>query len=287
MKKIIAMFFLVVFCMFSANDSFANKNMVSAYTALNQLKKSLLAQQEYEKAVGFLNEFIADNKGSYFADMALVEVGTIYLNYIKDYHQALKCFVTVVRNNRKPELTKQVIKKIKVCQQKLTELEIDSIEMALEDYYLKKVAYPAKLAEAFTTQNKGMLKDSWGTAYIYELLPVDFLPGMNNQGFLLLSLGADKMRGTQDDIVVTSSYENKAITKYIEQEEALPFVLKHVFRYKNYLGAMLVYQKNGQKKMMKVVPGDEAAGYKVISIGAEGIILYSADEEIVFIPVES
>lgn len=288
MKNILNSFIVFFLLFVCAVNVYANSELVNSYTALNQLKKSLVAQQEYDKAVGFLKEFIGNHRDSYFADMARVEVGNIYLEYIKDYYKALEYFIIVAKRNKKPELTKQVIKRIKECQQKITLLEIDTLEMALEDYYFRRVSYPISLAalvDEGLVKDKGMLKDSWGSNYIYELLPVDFLPGASDQGFLLLSVGVDKQRGTMDDIMITSSYGNKAITKYIEEEDKLPFVLKHVYRHKNYLGAMLVYNKNGSKKMYKVVQGDSVHDYKVISVGSEGIILYSPDSEIIFIPV--
>lgn len=92
-----------------------------------------------------------------------------------------------------PSLTK----KGEEAKQKLTCIQMKSISSALKMYKIANSSYPS-IEEGFQLlSDKGYFEDakiptdSWGTAYIYTTL---------EDGFEILSLGANKIEGGGDDI---------------------------------------------------------------------------------------
>lgn len=92
-----------------------------------------------------------------------------------------------------PSLTK----KGEEAKEKLTCIQMKSISSALKMYKIENSAYPS-IAEGFKLlsdegyfEDKKIPIDSWGSAYIYTTL---------EDGFEILSLGANKQEGGDDDI---------------------------------------------------------------------------------------
>jgi len=87
------------------------------------------------------------------------------------------------------------------AKQKLTCVQMKSISSALKMYKIDHSSYPSTeeglkfLAEKNYFEDKRVPKDSWGSEYIYTT---------SNDGFDILSLGANKNEGGGDDI----SYSN-------------------------------------------------------------------------------
>jgi general secretion pathway protein G len=92
-----------------------------------------------------------------------------------------------------PSLTK----KGEEAKQKLTCIQMKSISSALKMYKIENSSYPSiedgfqLLADKDYFEDKKIPTDSWGTAYIYTTL---------EDGFEILSFGADKKEGGGDDI---------------------------------------------------------------------------------------
>lgn len=81
--------------------------------------------------------------------------------------------------------------------------DLRSISQMLDYHYLKKGRYPdEKIFSLWFKKNfkennlKENLKDHWGNPYIYETKD-------NLRGYVLVSMGADKIFGTNDDLVAT------------------------------------------------------------------------------------
>jgi len=288
----ILMFIVVLQIIWLSPCSAIDQNLMKAYSALNTLKKSLIAQENYDKAIEFLQEFTQKNPNTYLADVATIEIGNIYFLYLKDYRKALEHYVPVAQRNQNKELTAQVQNKIKEVQKSLTITEMNLIEIALDKYYVDQLSFPVSLTilkkDGYINDER-ILNDSWGEDYSYKTLPVDFLPSVEHQKYILLSKGPDRREGTLDDIdVMTSPKDPEILEKENKesQKEKYPLRLKNVFQGENKLKAV-IYSVDATQKYTTVQEGDIVNNVKILGIRPEGIVVYTPEEEAIFIPLKN
>ena len=90
------------------------------------------------------------------------------------------------------------------AKQKLTCVQMKSVSSALKMYKIDNSSYPSTeeglklIADKNYFEDKKLPKDSWGSDYIYST---------TEEGFEILSLGADKKEGGGDDIVYSKCGE--------------------------------------------------------------------------------
>lgn len=293
MNKLILKYLMMsfIFCWGTVTFAFGlEEGLVDSYTALNKLKKSLVAQEEYKKAVDFLDEFISKHPDTYFADMASIEIGDIYFKYLKDYHKALEYYIKVAHRDRNPELTKKVINKIKEVQKALSVMELNIIELALDSYFIDNLRYPDRLATLYKKsyiKKKEVLIDSWGEDYYYRTVQLDFFPNVADLKYLLFSYGPDKKRGTLDDIIVTpEDKEKNGKLRDKAAHQRYPLRLRNIVRRKGVLKGVVSSKDSGMREYLAVEQGDTVGTNLILGVRPEGIVIYTKERRAVFIPLK-
>jgi len=92
---------------------------------------------------------------------------------------------------------------------KVTRTSMATIKNALQTYFTNQNAYPPTLANLIPTPlEQGSDLDSWDRPYYYS--PVGKPNAPREQGFTLISAGADGQMGTEDDIDIWIALARKA-----------------------------------------------------------------------------